>query len=82
MLQTQQPDVIICDLHMPGMDGFHFRQRVRQNPKWQTIPFVILTGLREPSLRQGFDLAGDQLLIKPFEPEDLLTVLADSLRAS
>jgi CheY-like chemotaxis protein len=82
MLQTQRPDVIICDLHMPEMDGVRFRQRVRQNPSWQTIPFVLLTGLREPSLRQGFELAGDELLIKPFEPEDLLTILAKSLKAS
>jgi DNA-binding response OmpR family regulator len=81
VMQAEQPDVIVCDLRLPEIDGLRFRQKVRQHPKWQSIPFIMLTGFSEDS---GFyptlELGGERCLTKPFEPEDLLTAIAESLQ--
>jgi CheY-like chemotaxis protein len=77
-LRQNRPDAIICDLRMPGIDGFEFYRTVRQNPEWQTIPFVFLTGdMLEASLEPGPDLECTWILRKPFDVEDLLTILMD-----
>ncbi len=76
VLQVHQPDAIVCDLHMPGMNGLEFCQKVRQNPGWQAISFTLLTGAMEDlSPHQQNDLGIDERLTKPFEPEDLLAIL-------
>jgi len=43
-LDSKKPDLILLDLNMPVMDGFQFIERLQKNPKWQSIPVVILTG--------------------------------------
>jgi CheY-like chemotaxis protein len=80
VIEAEQPDVIVCDLRLPEIDGLRFRQKVRQHPEWRSIPFIMLTGLTEESDLYPFpDLSGEKLLNKPFEPEDLLAAIAESL---
>jgi CheY-like chemotaxis protein len=77
-LRQDRPDAIICDVRMPGIDGFEFYRTVRQNPEWQAIPFVFLTGgVLQVSLEPGPDLEYTRTLRKPFDVEDLLTILKD-----
>jgi CheY-like chemotaxis protein len=68
------PDLILLDLRMPRASGWDFLEKVRTNPRWHTIPVVLVTA----HLEVGPDLAGDSglsivgLLAKPISVGDLL----------
>lgn len=71
--EEAQPDLIISDVLMPGMNGFDLLKTLRQNPATAAIPVVLVTALSEhDSMRQGMTLGADDYLMKPFRPEDLL----------
>ena len=77
-LEVSQPDAIVCDLHLPGIDGFEFYRRVRQNREWRTIRFIFLTGaVEETGLRQSLRLTDSRCLTKPLDPDDLIAVLGE-----
>jgi CheY-like chemotaxis protein len=76
LLQQHLPDAIVCDLHLPGMNGIEICQKVRQNPQWQALYFILLSGTTNkidlcPEAGSGID----EHLTKPFDPENLLDVL-------
>jgi len=78
VLDLHQPDAIVCDMRMPGMQGLEFYHRVRQNLEWHSIPFILLTGAMERALfDHGAELGIRAILRKPFEPEDLLALLSE-----
>jgi CheY-like chemotaxis protein len=77
LVQACQPDTIVCDLFLPGMDGVEFCRRVRQNPEWQAIQLILQTGGAESNDYQRADIGVDLYLFKPFSPRHLLTVLRD-----
>ena len=72
------PDVILCDIEMPGIDGYAVFKRLSENPKTALIPFIFVTGrnLRE-DIRKGMSLGADDYLIKPMAEAELV----DSVRA-
>lgn len=76
ILEKVQPDLIISDVKMPGMDGFALCQHVRANTALAHVPFIFLTakGDRE-DVRRGMRLGADDYLTKPFEPEELLSAV-------
>ena len=54
------PDLIVCDLNMPGMDGYAVLAALRRDPKLADIPLIFLTGQSQPSqVRQGMNLGAD-----------------------
>src|SRR5258706_8069867 len=58
--RKQQPDLILCDVRMPGMDGFGVISELRRDPATSTIPFIFLSGAAEKSnMRQGMTLGAD-----------------------
>jgi two-component system, sensor histidine kinase and response regulator len=66
------PDLILCDIQMPKMDGYAVLDRVRQNPKTAPIPFIFLTGLGEkPKVRQAMESGADDYIVKPFTVKEL-----------
>jgi two-component system sensor histidine kinase/response regulator len=76
VLEMIKPDLIISDVTMPGMDGFKFYEQVRARPDFSPIPFIFLTGKGERSdIRKGMELGADDYLVKPFEPEELLSTV-------
>jgi CheY-like chemotaxis protein len=76
ILESDRPDAIVCDVGLPGMDGLEFYARVRQNPSWQGIPFIFLTGGRSDSgLATGRQPSEGKVLRKPFDVDDLLSLL-------
>lgn len=76
VLQTTEPDLIISDVVMPGMDGFAFFEQVRANAGRSQIPFVFLTSLdKKTNVRLGMGLGADDYLTKPFEPDELLSAV-------
>lgn len=74
------PDLIICDIRMPKMDGFATLQALRADPVTATIPFIFLTGFSDRSdLRQGMELGADDYLTKPFTLSELLAAVTTRL---
>lgn len=74
------PDLIICDIMMPGMDGFEVIKAVSENESTRAIPFIFLTARAEMGdLRQGMQRGADDYLIKPFKAADLLNAIETRL---
>ncbi|MBV5259631.1 REC domain-containing phosphodiesterase [Synechococcus moorigangaii CMS01] len=72
-----QPDLILCDVMMPGMDGYGVLQQLQEHPETAMIPFVFLTARAEKQdIRQGMRLGADDYLTKPFTKEELLAAIA------
>ena len=68
-----QPDVVICDVIMPGKDGYQVCQEVKSNPDWLHIPVILLTGTFEPFDRDRALGAGcSEVITKPFEARKLV----------
>jgi len=71
--RKERPDLIICDVTMPGMDGYDVLRELRKDPGTAIIPFIFVSGNRdEDFVRQGMGLGADDYLLKPFTPEQIL----------
>jgi len=69
------PDLILCDLRMPGVDGFEFAKRLRADSKCREVRLVALTAIRDPIVYSRSWSAGyDFHLDKPLTPEKLATL--------
>ena len=79
--QSVLPDLIICDVMMPEIDGHGVLEALQKNPQTATIPFIFLTakGTRQ-DVRYAMNLGADDYLIKPFSNEELLEVIQIRLR--
>jgi len=72
-VQLEQPDLIICDVVMPEMDGYAFCQAVKSNPRTKRIPFVLLTQRNTPDdIVWGLQQGADNFITKPFDDDCLL----------
>lgn len=73
----QQPDLILCDIGLPDMDGYTVLQRLHESPEIQSIPFIFLTARADrDDLRRGMALGADDYIIKPFTQKDILDAIA------
>jgi DNA-binding response OmpR family regulator len=67
------PDLIICDIMMPGLDGFGVLQALRDHPRTAMTPFIFLTALvASHDQRHGMEEGADDYLTKPYHPDALL----------
>lgn len=74
------PDLIICDVMMPGLDGYGVLEKLRGEPATAHIPFIFLTALASPYDRQeGINLGASDYLIKPFMHVELLGAIEAKL---
>ena len=82
ILRTTRPDLILCDIDVPGMDGFALVQAVQaMGSDFAEIPFVFLTALADrQDVAQGKRLGADDYLIKPIDYELLLATVEARLR--
>lgn len=70
------PDLIICDIMMPGLDGYGVLEQLRKDTTTATIPFIFLTALADRvDVRQGMELGADDFLTKPFHAAELLATV-------
>ncbi|OSZ77130.1 transcriptional regulator [Chitinophagaceae bacterium IBVUCB2] len=77
------PDLIICDIMMPVMDGYAVLHMLQKNEKLQNTPFVFLSAKNERTdIRKGMQLGADDYISKPFDPTDLLNVVEVRLKKS
>ena len=74
------PDLVLCDLMMPGMDGFGVLTRLRAEPATAAVPFIFLTASAVPeNANTGFKLGANDYITKPFSLPVLCTVIAQRL---
>ncbi len=74
------PDVIVCDIMMPELDGFGVLERLSQAPSTKTIPFIFLSAKTERrDIRKGMEHGADDYLTKPFEESELIGAIESRL---
>lgn len=74
------PDLILCDVMMPELDGYEVLKCLRRNPATATIPFIFLTAKdTKADIRQGMELGADDYLSKPFTRAELMGAIATRL---
>ena len=77
-MAAAEPDVILLDLRLPGVDGVQLCRRIRER-SW--VPIIMVTALAaEPQLVAGLDAGADDYMAKPFSPEELLARIRAVLR--
>lgn len=80
MALAEKPDLIICDVRMPGLDGYRTLAAIRDEPAIANVPFIFLTAaMAMQDLRRGMVLGADDYLTKPFTPEELLEAVTTRL---
>lgn len=73
---NEKPDLIVCDIMMPELDGYGVLNLLRRNEETQHIPFIFLTAKTERSdFRKGMEMGADDYLTKPFEDNELLNAI-------
>lgn len=76
LAKAQIPDLIICDINMPNMDGYETLKAIRQDPVTAPIPFIFLSGASDKiNMRRGMELGADDYLTKPFTHKELLAAV-------
>lgn len=81
MAKEQQPDLIILDIMLPGINGYEVCKQLRSQPDTCTIPILMLTARSEDDdVISGLDSGADDYLAKPFSPQVLLARLSALLR--
>jgi CRP-like cAMP-binding protein len=79
----EKPDLIICDIMMPELDGYGVLHILSKNEQTANIPFIFLTAKTEKTdIRKGMNLGADDYLTKPFDDTDLLNAIETRLRKS
>jgi CheY-like chemotaxis protein len=74
------PDIIVCDIMMPEVDGYGVLEALCKDPDMINIPFIFLSAKTEhKDIRKGMDLGADDYLTKPFEEEELLSAIESRL---
>lgn len=81
LVQDREPDLIICDVIMPELDGYGTIAQLHQNPETRGIPFMFLTGKDKiQDFRYGMNLGANDYLSKPFTSEELVTAVKARLK--
>jgi len=81
ILNLHLPDMIICDVMMPEMDGYAFVDKIRQDSRTSWIPIMFLSAKGQSQDKiKGLTTGADIYMIKPFEPEELVAQVESSLK--
>jgi two-component system, chemotaxis family, chemotaxis protein CheY len=76
-LSSAKPNLIVCDVNMPNMDGLSFVTKVRADEENRFIPIIMLTTeSQEEKKRKGMEAGAKAWLVKPFAPEQLLSAIS------
>lgn len=82
-IKTENPDLVICDYMMPGFTGIELCKKVRQDPLFLHLPFLMVTGKGDTQDKvEGLEAGADDYIIKPFEPAELLARVKMAIKRS
>src|SRR5215831_7885797 len=77
----KKPDLIVCDIMMPELDGYGVLHLLKKNPETEQIPFIFLTAKAERGdFRKGMEMGADDFITKPFDDLELLRAIETRLR--
>lgn len=76
------PDLIICDVILPGMNGLEFCRRIKSDPAFKDLIFMLVTGMEVDTrdMVEGFKAGADEYLMKPFSRDEILARVKSLLR--
>ena len=81
LYNIEQPDLVLCDIKMPKMDGFDVLKTIRDLPGGLTTAFIFLSAKEEhDDIRSGMNLGADDYLLKPVNRKDLLSAIETRLK--
>lgn len=76
-----KPDIILCDIMMPGMDGYGVFEILHANEEAKAIPFIFITAKSERiDIRKGMEMGADDYLTKPFDDTELINAIESRLK--
>ena len=76
LAKTFQPDILLLDIMMPGVDGYEICENLKRDPKFSSTPIIFLSGKgREDDMGRSFKSGGDMYIKKPFTCENLLEII-------
>jgi len=79
--RKQQPDLVLCDILMPGIDGYAVLAALRGDPETRTLPFIFLTASANRSERsQAIERGADDYLVKPVRIAEVLDAIDRALK--
>jgi DNA-binding response OmpR family regulator len=82
-LEGEKPDLIVLDVMMPGLDGFAVCHRLRTDPRFSSIPVILLTAKGQESDRErGLAAGATEFMSKPYSPSELLRRVREILSGS
>jgi CheY-like chemotaxis protein len=77
---THRPDLVLCDVNMPDMDGYQTLSAIRELPHLSFVPIILMTGSADrDGFRRGMACGADDFLNKPFTPEELVQAVVSRL---
>ena len=76
------PDLVLCDISMPGMSGYEVLSALRREPSTAVTPVILLTGMGPEGLRAAMNLGADDYLVKPVQSSVLIASVAARLERS
>lgn len=80
LANTHLPDLILCDIMMPELDGYGVLYLLNKNPQTSATPFIFLTAKAERmDMRKGMEMGADDYLVKPFDDVELLNAIETRL---
>ena len=81
MIREKRPDLILCDIMMPGMDGHSVLEIIKGDSAIDDIPFIFVTAMGgRVDVRRGMYEGADDYLSKPFTPEELISTIVGRLQ--
>jgi EAL domain-containing protein (putative c-di-GMP-specific phosphodiesterase class I)/DNA-binding response OmpR family regulator len=81
VINEHRPDLILMDLHLPGLDGMRLTALIRQQPGQQLLPIVFLSGDPDPERQfEVLDSGADDFLSKPIRPRHLIAAVSNRIR--
>ncbi|MBF0452697.1 MAG: response regulator [Candidatus Magnetomorum sp.] len=81
LAETKQPDLILMDIMMPGMDGYETCDKLKENQETCHIPVIFISALNEVEDKSiGYDMGGSDYITKPFEMSDVLACIETHLK--
>jgi CRP-like cAMP-binding protein len=83
LVRAEKPDIVVCDIMMPDLDGYGVLRILGKNPETSNIPFIFLTAKSDVGdMRMGMNLGADDYITKPFDDSDLLGAIEMRLKRS
>ena len=80
VLRAHQPDLLVMDVHMPGLGGVEVCRIVKANPGFGFVPVILVTAGEARNRVEGLELGADDYLLKPFAPDELAARVTSMLR--